>query len=122
MAGKDSPFYEVPKDVREFAEKNFEQARTAFQGLAVAARQAVHNAGNQMETAVSGANDIRNTALQMAEQNVASSFAFAQQLLNAKDMQEVMSLQAEFVKKQMDALSEQAKSLGQKAGKMGGGR
>jgi phasin family protein len=48
-----------------------------------------------------------------AEQNVASSFEFAQQLVRAKDIQDVMKLQADYIKQQMQAFSEQAKELGE---------
>jgi hypothetical protein len=49
-----------------------------------------------------------------AEQNVASSFELAEQLVRAKDVQEVMKLQADFIKNQMQVLSEQASELGQR--------
>jgi phasin family protein len=52
-----------------------------------------------------------------AEQNVASSFEFAQKLARAKDIEEIMRLQAEFVKTQMQTLSDQAKELGETATK-----
>jgi hypothetical protein len=48
-----------------------------------------------------------------AEQNVASSFEFAQQVVRAKDVQDVMKLQADYIKRQMQALGEQAKELGE---------
>ena len=52
-----------------------------------------------------------------AERNVANSFDFAQKIVRAKDVQEVMRLQTEFVKAQMEALSEQARELGTAATK-----
>ena len=47
-----------------------------------------------------------------AEENIRSAFDHAQKLVRAKDMQEVLSLQSEFVKAQMSALQDQAKQLG----------
>jgi hypothetical protein len=53
-----------------------------------------------------------------AEQNVAASFEFAQKLVRAKDPEEVMKLQGEYLNQQMKVLAEQAQELGQSAGKV----
>ena len=53
----------------------------------------------------------------MAERNIAASFDFAQKLVHAKDVQEVMKLHAEYVKDQMQTLSEQTKQMGESAAK-----
>jgi len=55
--------------------------------------------------------------MSFAEQNVANSFEFAQKLMRAKDIQEVMALQQEFLQSQMKVMSEQAKDLGSAATK-----
>jgi phasin family protein len=52
-----------------------------------------------------------------AEQNIATSFEFAQKLVRAKDVQEMLELQASYIKTQMQALTEQAKELGQSSAK-----
>ena len=57
-----------------------------------------------------------------AEQNIANSFAFAQKLVRAKDIQEVMALQQEYLQSQMKAMSEQAKDLGQPPARRDGWR
>ena len=49
-----------------------------------------------------------------------SSFEFAQRLLHAKDFKEVTALQAEYVKSQIAALTEQAKELSKQASKVAG--
>ena len=45
------------------------------------------------------------------ERNIASSFEFAQDLVRAKASGEVMTLHADYVKRQIAALSDQAKEL-----------
>ena len=55
-----------------------------------------------------------------AERNITSSFEFAQRLLQAKDPKDVMALHAEFVKSQIEALSEQGRELGKRVAKMSG--
>jgi phasin len=116
----DKTNFEVPPEMRAFAEKSVEQAKKAFDGFITAARHAAVTAETQAKTAQSGAKEVGDLAMRYAERNIASSFEFAQSLLRAKDVQEVMKLQSEYAKQQMSALSEQAKDLGQKATKMTG--
>jgi phasin family protein len=52
-----------------------------------------------------------------AEQNMASSFEFAQQLLRARDFQDVLTLQADYIKQQMQTFTEQARELGESTSK-----
>jgi phasin len=99
--------------MRAFAEKSVEQARQAFDGFISAAHHAVNTLEGQAHTARQGAKDVTDKAMTFAEQNVASSFEFAQQLVRAKDIQDVMKLQADYIKQQMQAFSEQAKELGE---------
>jgi hypothetical protein len=46
-----------------------------------------------------------------SERNVASAFEFAQRLVQAKDVNELANLQMEFIKAQMQAMTEQARDL-----------
>jgi phasin len=71
----------------------------------------------QAETARKGAAQVTEKAMDFAEQNVARSFEFAQQLVRAKDVQEVMKVQAEYVRMQLQVFTEQARELGEAAGK-----
>ena len=52
-----------------------------------------------------------------AQQNVATSFGFAQQLTQAKDLQDVVRIQTEFLQTQMKTLTEQSKDLSETATK-----
>ena len=76
----------------------------------------------QAQTARKGAKDVTEKAMTFAEQNIASSFEFAQQLVRAKDVQEVLRLQADYVQRQMQVLSEQARELGESTEQGGEGR
>jgi phasin len=109
--------FDVPTQMRQFAEQSLEQARKAVDGFMTAAQKAVTTAEAQANAAQSGAKDIGQKAMSFAEQNVANSFEFAQKLVRAKDMQEIMALQQEFLQSQMKAMSEQAKDLGSTASK-----
>jgi phasin len=113
-----NPFFEFPPEFQKIAEKNAEQMHEAFGQFVGAAREAVRHVEGHMETAMTGARDVREAALRMAEQNVANSFQFAQALLAARDAQDVVQIHSRFVKSQMTALTEQAQDLAQRASKM----
>src|SRR3977135_1849830 len=109
--------FDVPTQMRQFAEQSVEQAKKAVDGFRAAAQKTAAAMETQAATAQSGAKDIGQKAMAFAEQNIANSFEFAQKLVRAKDMQEVMALQAEFMKAQMQARAAQAKELGSTATK-----
>src|SRR3569832_2463857 len=112
--------FDMPGEMRAFAEKGLEQARTAFDAFVTAAQQAATVSLLLVLSAQSGAREIGQLALRFAERNISSSFEFAQKLMHAKDAAEVASLHADYVRSQMAALNDQAQELGRQAGKMGG--
>jgi phasin len=116
----DKSNFEVPPEMRAMAEKSVEQAKKAIDGFIAAARHAASTVDNQASAARFGAKEVGDLAMRYAERNIASSFEFAQSLLRAKDVQEVMKLQSDYAKQQLTVLAEQAKDLGQKANKMTG--
>ncbi len=76
-----------------------------------------HETAGSMEergaTVRAGAKDIGAKAIAYAERNVQASLDYAQALLHAKDLTEVMRLHGEYVQAQMRSLAEQASELGQ---------
>jgi phasin len=105
------PIYQVPNEVRDFAEKSVEQARKAFEGFAGAAQKALTST-TELPIVPPGAKDVGSKAFSFAEANVNAAFDLAQKLVKAKDPQEVFQLQADFVKSQFEAIQEQTKELG----------
>jgi phasin len=120
MAKQGNTNFEIPAEMRALAEKSVEQARQAFEAFISAATQAASTADKQAAGARAGAKEVGELAISFAERNVATSFEFAQQLVRAKDSQEVMTLQADYVKRQIAALGEQAKELTRETAKMAG--
>lgn len=106
------PNFEVPTQMRQFAEQSLEQARKAVDGFLTTAQKTAATLETQTNAAQTGAKDVGQKAMSFAEQNIANSFEFAQKLVRAKDIQEVMALQQEYLQHQMKAMSEQAKDLG----------
>ena len=117
MANDPFHSFEVPTQMRQLAEQSLEQARKAVDGFITQAQKAVTTAEAQANAAQSTAKDMGQKAMGFAEQNIANSFEFAQKLVRAKDIQEVMALQQEYLQSQMKAMSEQAKDLGSAATK-----
>jgi len=108
--------FEIPPEMRAFAEKSVEQARQAFDGFMSAAHHALSTFEGQAETARKGAAGVAEKAMTVAQQNITSSFELAEQLVKANDIQEVMKLQADYIKRQLQVFSKQARELGESAG------
>ena len=106
------PNYDVPNELRDFAEKSVDQARKAFEGFVGAAQKAAGQADETTASMQSNVKAVGGKAMGFAEENIRSAFDHAQKLVRAKDMQEVMSLQSDFVKSQLAAMQDQAKQLG----------
>lgn len=106
------PNYEIPPQVREMAEKSVDQAKKAFDSFVQQAQKTVSTIEGQASAIQSGAKDLNAKAISYAETNVAASFEFAQKLVRAKDLNEVVKLQTEYVQSQMKAFADQAKDLG----------
>jgi phasin len=118
IAMADNPWnFDVPTQMRQFAEQSVEQAKKAVDGFISAAHKTAVTLENQASTAQSGAKDVSQKVMSFAEQNINQSFDFAQKLVRAKDIQEVMALQQAFLQQQMQAMQEQAKDLGTTASK-----
>lgn len=109
--------FDVPTQMRQLAEQSVEQARKAVDGFLTAAQKTTETMETQASAAQAGAKDVGQKVMSFAEQNINNSFEFAQKVVRAKDVQEVMALQQEFLKSQMQAMQAQAKDLGAAATK-----
>ena len=107
-----NPTYEIPTEMRDFAEKSVDQARKAFEGFMGAAHKAVGAVEGASTNVNSSAKDMSSKAISFAESNVAAAFELAQKMVRAKDVQEVLALQADYARTQMAAIQSQAKEIG----------
>ena len=105
--------FEIPKEMRSMAEASFDQARKAFEKFLASAQQTAGSIEERGATVRAGAKDISAKAISYAERNVQASLDYAQSLLRAKDLAEVMRLHSEYVQSQMRSLAEQASEMGQ---------
>jgi phasin len=105
--------FEIPKDMRAMAEASFEQARKAFEKFVSTAQATAGSIEERGATVSASARDIGAKAIANAEKHLRSSLDYAQSLLHAKDLTEVMRLHSEYVQSQMRTLAEQASEMGQ---------
>jgi phasin len=105
--------FEIPKDMRSMAEASVAQARKAFDKFLEGAQATAGSMEERGATVRAGAKDIGAKAIAYAEKNVQASLDYAQSLLHAKDLAEVMRLHSEYVQAQMRSLAEQAAEMGQ---------
>jgi|SRR5215203_2696748 phasin len=96
---------EVPAQIKEVAEKTINQAERGFSAFIEAANKSVSMIPNPTT-------DMSLKALSLTEQNMKAAFDHARKLLQANDLQEAMRLQAEFLKGQYEAATEQLREMG----------
>jgi phasin len=113
MSEVGSDRFEIPKEMRSMAEASLDQARKAFEKFLASAQQTAGSIEERGATVRAGAKDITATAISYAEKNVQASLDYAQSLLHAKDLSDIMRLHSEYVQAQMRALAEQASEMGQ---------
>ena len=107
--------FEIPKEMRAVAEQSVEQAKLAFNSYLQAAQEAVSSFDQWVRASQAGAQGLCNKAMNFSQRNVLSAFEFAQKIVQAKDIQELIQTQTEFVQSQIQVLSEQVKVLGEAA-------
>jgi phasin len=105
--------FEIPKEMRQMAEASVEQARKALDKFMANAQATAGTIEERRATVRAGAKEVGVKAVSYAEKNVQASLDYAQSLLKAKDLPEVMKLHSDFVQGQMRALAEQASEMGQ---------
>ncbi|TBW37341.1 phasin [Siculibacillus lacustris] len=109
--------FEIPEQIRTFAEKSVEQAKKAVDDFIAATHEAVAKVESSSATVQNGALDLNKKVLSLAEQNLTSAFEHAQKLIHAKDPQELLALQSEFLKAQAASFGEQVRQIGDAAAK-----
>jgi phasin len=105
--------FEIPKEMRSMAEASLGQARQAFEKFLASAQATAGTIEERGATVRAGAKDVGAKAISYAEKNMQASLDYAQSLLHAKDLGEIMRLHSEYVQAQMRSLAEQASEMGQ---------
>jgi phasin len=103
--------FEVPEQVRAFAEKGVSQARDNYAKFKDAAE--THNGTMEavFTTASKGASEYTAKLMEIIKSNTTASLDFAQQLFGVKTPSEAMELWTAHARKQFETLTAQAKQL-----------
>jgi phasin len=103
--------FEVPEQMRAFAEKGVSQARDSYAKFKDVAE--AHNGTIEavFTTASKGASEYSAKLMEMMKSNTTATLDFAQELLGIKSPSEAMELWTSHAKKQFEAISAQAKEL-----------
>jgi phasin len=117
MANPSDPFsasiipFEVPEQMRAFAEKGVSQARDNYAKFKDAAE--THNGTMEavFTTASKGASEYSAKLMEFLKTNTTSTLDFAQELFGVKTPSEALELWASHTRKQFETLTAQAKEL-----------
>lgn len=108
----DKPQFEIPEAVRELAERNVDQARSAYNQFMDMARQVQETLAKSQGAMASGAMELQSRIAKFAEENIQASFTFATDLSRARDLKEYLEIQQRYAQKQMQSYALQAQELG----------
>jgi phasin len=110
----DKPPFEIPSELRDLTEKNIEQARAAYGQFMDFLTQTMNAwSGAPSNAMTAGFRAVQDRAIGFAKENAEGSFALASELANAKDMQEVLTLQSRYAQTQIQTYARQVQELGQ---------
>jgi phasin len=105
--------FEVPEQMRAFAEKGVSQARDNYAKFKDAAE--THNGTMEavFTSASKGASAYQAKVMEFIKSNTTSALDFAQELLGAKSPSEALELWTTHTRKQFETFTAQAKELGE---------
>jgi phasin len=101
----------VPEGVRALAEKSVARTREAYDRSMDAFEASVATFERSFDGAGQGAAAFNRKIIDIARRNVNSSFDLATSLAGAKDLYDIMKLQAANWRRQIDALTAQAEEV-----------
>src|ERR1700739_4800017 len=102
---------EMPAAFREFAERGVAQAKDTYEKMKAAAEEATDVLETTYSTATKGASDYGMKVIETARINTNSAFDFANELIAAKTLSEVIELSSAHARKQFEELTEQSKEI-----------
>ena len=111
-AGVTGPVAEIQQTLRATAEKSFVDSRAAFVAVKASADEAVSAIEVSMAAARDGAFAINAKAFEALRANAEANFDYVKASFAAKSVSEMVALQNEFARKQVQAITAQAKDIG----------
>jgi hypothetical protein len=106
--------FEIPEELRQLAEDNVERARKLYLQYMEGVSQAMGVwSTSPSDTASPAFNEVRERAIQITRENADAAFKLAKNVANAKDLQELVTLQTRYVQSQMKLYAQQTQEFGQ---------
>ena len=108
---------EIPQAMRDLAAKNIDQARAAYNQFLDSARKAqemmMENIPSNLPStpALQGLNEAQERAMRLIRQNVNASFAWADELAKATELEEIQQIQGRHAQLQIQAHALQAREF-----------
>ena len=102
--------FEIPQELRQLAEDNVERARKLYLQFMEGISQAWLTPS--ADRAPPGFNEIRERAIKITRENADAAFNLARDVANAKDLQELVTLQTRYVQTQMNWYAQQTQEFG----------
>ena len=107
------PGFEIPQQLRELTEKNLEQARAGYGQFMDAMNQAMGfwTQAAPTNATAGGFKVVQDRAVKFAKQNAEAWFSLASELTKAKDLTDVMGIQARHAQTLLQTYALQAQEL-----------
>ena len=101
----------LPEAMRAVAEKNVAQTREVYERSKDALETALETVERSFDALGQGTTALNHKVIDIAQRNIKSGFDLAVSLTAAKNLAEVIELQAAYWRKQFGALADQAKEV-----------
>ena len=102
---------------KESSESLTGMAKQTAEQITGRTQEAMENYFTWLQTTMSasawGNTDLNKKLLSYATENISAAFGFLQKLSQAKNMEDVVKIQTEFMSAQMNSFNEQAKNIGE---------
>jgi len=109
---QDQPF-EIPQELRRLAEENVERARQLYLQFMDGVGQAIATWSSASSGAIApGFREVQERAVKLANENADAAFKLAKDVAQAKDLQDLLSLQTRYVQSQMKWYADQTQEFG----------
>jgi phasin len=111
MGKMDIAGMDMPAAMRDFVEKGVAQSKHNYDKVKTLAEETTATMEKSFETSAKNTTDINKMILGNTKTNFNAALDHAEKLLGVKTFAEAIELQAEFARKQYDAMTSQTKAL-----------
>lgn len=104
---------DIPEELRQLAEENVERARKLYLQFMEGVSQVMRVWSTPLsDTGSTAFNEVREKAIRISQENADAAFSLAKDVANAKDLQELVTLQTRYVQSQLKWYAQQTQEFG----------